>query len=608
MSTTTGDTALDAFLWSKGVITDLGSLGGPISLTFTKPNERGEVAGYSNTSAPDPNGEDFCNGLGTFLICLPFVWEKGVMTALPTLGGTNGQALGINNRGQIVGEAETPNVDPCSPFALQVEAVVWRDHQIEQVLPPLGGTVAVANAINDNGDAVGLSGCITGNVYAVLWQHGTPINLGTLGGVAGNIPFAINNRGQVSGQSDLPGDTLHHGFLWQNGVMTDLGGLPGLPTTQADDINNQGQVVGVAQDANSDESSGVAFLWENGVLTDLNTLIPPNFPLFLAEALSINDRGQIAGYGRLSNGDHRAFLLTPCNEAEEGCEDNAAVTGVAPVSPVTQRPTIGLPENLRQLLQSRSGFGRAWLEASRKSAATVTSTPIASLSPSSLSFPAQVLGTTSQAKTVTLKNTGNANLTITGINITGINPANFAQNHNCGSSLSAGASCAISVKFKPTAAGPRRAALSISDNAAGSPQKVTLSGIGVVSGPNATLSPTSLTFADQLVSTKSAGKSVKLTNYGTATLNITSITASGDFSQTHTCTSSLAPLAGCTINVTFKPAQIGIRTGTLSIADNAANTPQAVALSGTGVVSGPNATLSPTKLIFACRNAPGDGC
>jgi probable HAF family extracellular repeat protein len=132
MSTTTGDTALDAFLWSKGVITDVGSLGEPISLTFTKPNERGEVAGYSNTSAPDPNGEDFCNGLGTFLICLPFVWEKGVMTALPTLGGTNGQALGINNRGQIVGEAETPNVDPCSPFALQVEAVVWRDHQIEQ--------------------------------------------------------------------------------------------------------------------------------------------------------------------------------------------------------------------------------------------------------------------------------------------------------------------------------------------------------------------------------------------------------------------------------------------------------------------------------------------
>jgi hypothetical protein len=110
------------------------------------------------------------------------------------------------------------------------------------------------------------------------------------------------------------------------------------------------------------------------------------------------------------------------------------------------------------------------------------------------------------------------------------------------------------------------------------------------------------------VSTKSAGKSVKLTNYGTATLNITSITASGDFSQTHTCTSSLAPLAGCTINVTFKPAQIGIRTGTLSFADNAANTPLAVALSGTGVVSGPNATLSPTKLIFACRNAPGDGC
>src|SRR5215472_14904612 len=91
ISTLSGDTALHAFVRKSALIIDLGSLGGPISLTQTKANDKVDVIGYSTTSTPDPNGEDFCNGLGTFLICLPFVWDKGVMTPLPTLGGTNGQ-------------------------------------------------------------------------------------------------------------------------------------------------------------------------------------------------------------------------------------------------------------------------------------------------------------------------------------------------------------------------------------------------------------------------------------------------------------------------------------------------------------------------------------
>src|SRR5207302_671240 len=79
------------------------------------------------------------------------------------------------------GQAETPNLDLCSPFFLQVEAVIWRDGQIQQVLPPLGGSVGVVNAINDNGQAVGIvgiAGCVTGNLHAVLWQRRTPIDLG----------------------------------------------------------------------------------------------------------------------------------------------------------------------------------------------------------------------------------------------------------------------------------------------------------------------------------------------------------------------------------------------------------------------------------------------
>lgn len=311
-----GNVVLHAFFWRKGVMTDLGTLGGPDSFVPVgnhTVNDSDLVVGYSETSDQDPNGENFCNPAFTNgLVCRAFAWQGGVMAPLPTLGGTNGSAAGINNRGQIVGLAEGPNQDPCSPFALQVSAVVWRNDEIEQVLPPLGGSAATASAINDNGDAVGQAGCVaTGTFLAVLWRHGIPINLGSLGGAFGNFPFDINNKSQVVGQSDLLGDTIHHGFLWQNGVMTDLGNLPGLPTSLANGINNQGQVVGFSQDANGDDNTAVAVLWEGGSIIDLNTVIPPGSPLFLMEAVAINDRGEIAGWGRLSDGDIRPFLLTP---------------------------------------------------------------------------------------------------------------------------------------------------------------------------------------------------------------------------------------------------------------------------------------------------------
>ena len=296
-SVPTGPFAIHAFRWQNGIMSDLGTLGGVNSYTLDDDhpvNEKGEIVGNSENAIPDPNGEDVCN-LGTHLECVPFVWTDGTMTALPLLGGNNGNANGINNRGEIVGQAEGPDPDPCSPFALQVSAVVWRNGQIERVLPAFGGSAAVAIAINDNGDAVGLSGCNTSTFNAVLWRHGTPTNLGTLGGAFGNIPFDINNEDQVVGQSDLPGDLTHHAFLWQRGVITDLGTIYDLPVSVANGINNKGQVVGFSQDLNGDFSSTVAWIWQDGTMTDLNTLVAGDSPLFLIEALGINDRGQISG-------------------------------------------------------------------------------------------------------------------------------------------------------------------------------------------------------------------------------------------------------------------------------------------------------------------------
>jgi hypothetical protein len=223
--------------------------------------------------------------------------------------------------------------------------------------------------------------------------------------------------------------------------------------------------------------------------------------------------------------------------------------------------------------------------------------PGASLSSTNLKFANQLIGTGSTPQTLTLTNASVSPLSINRITVTGTDATDFSQTDTCSSSLLAGASCRISITFKPTQIGPRTASVEVTDSEFGSPQLVALSGTGVTSGPNATLSRTTLTFPTQLVGTTSPGQSFMLTNYGRMTLNITSIVTSGDFRQTHTCGSSLAPGASCMISVTFKPTQRGPRTGTLSIADNAPSNQQAVTLNGTGTI----VELVPISLHFICK-------
>jgi hypothetical protein len=209
-----------------------------------------------------------------------------------------------------------------------------------------------------------------------------------------------------------------------------------------------------------------------------------------------------------------------------------------------------------------------------------------------LSFGDQLVGTTSAPQAVRLTNTGSAALRISSINASG----DFAQTSRCGTSLAASASCDISVTFTPGSPGLIDGFLTITDDAPGSPHEVSLSGTGIV-GPVVRLSPTSLTFANQFVGTTSAAQTLTLTNGGTATLNITSIVASGDFAQTNTCGSSVAAGANCTISVTFTPTVAGSRTGAVTITDNATGSPHVVSLSGTGIV-GPGVGLSPRSVNF----------
>jgi hypothetical protein len=216
--------------------------------------------------------------------------------------------------------------------------------------------------------------------------------------------------------------------------------------------------------------------------------------------------------------------------------------------------------------------------------ATSAGPPIVGLSTSSLSFGSQPVGANSAPQNFTLTNTGSSPLSITGIGITGPNPGDFAQTNDCGTSVAAGASCTFSVTFTPIANGNRSATLNITDNAGGSPQQVNLAGTGIT--PAVTLNPTSLSFGNQNVGTTSGAKGVQLKNTGNGTLTISSIAISGtnaiDFAQTNNCPGSLAPGAQCNINVNFSPTGVGTRTASLSVTDNASNSPQPASLTGTG--------------------------
>jgi hypothetical protein len=210
---------------------------------------------------------------------------------------------------------------------------------------------------------------------------------------------------------------------------------------------------------------------------------------------------------------------------------------------------------------------------------------------SSLAFGNQRVGTTSSSQPATLTNSGNAALSITGIAVTGTNAADYAQSNTCPASLAAGASCTISVTFTPSATGSRAASVTVTDNAAGSPHTVSLTGAGTQ--PAVTLAPTSVSFGSQVVGTTSAPQTATLTNSGTAPLAISSIllggTNSANFAQTNNCPlvpSLLAAGASCTISATFTPSATGSRSATVTITDDAPGSPHALPLSGTGAAPG----------------------
>ncbi len=339
-----------AFLWfGRNPLVDLGTLGGAACPNCNSgadgPNGLGEAPVGSEIAETDPNNEDFC-GYNTHLQCRAAIWNNGKLSALPNLpGGNNANAFEINNLSQVVGFAEDGKSDPTCVTAYQkqrFQAVIWNPGGE----PPLalkrlpGDTVAFAIGINDRGQVVGTSGLCSNTSlppvnpfgpHAVLWDRdGTPQDLGNLGGCI-NVATSLNSRGDVVGAASVQnGDIL--AFLWtrDTGKMRDLGSFPGAFVTVApccDSINNRREVVGFAVDG-----SGMrAILWQPGYSapTDLNTLIPAGSPWFLEAAVALNDAGEIVGWGMI-NGETHAFLAMPVDGASESDDLSPAAASIAP--------------------------------------------------------------------------------------------------------------------------------------------------------------------------------------------------------------------------------------------------------------------------------------
>jgi hypothetical protein len=218
---------------------------------------------------------------------------------------------------------------------------------------------------------------------------------------------------------------------------------------------------------------------------------------------------------------------------------------------------------------------------------------VATFSLTSLSFGSAPVDTIGKTEGMALTNIGSAPLLISGI----VAGPGFSQSNNCGTSLAAGAKCAVGVTFTPLSSGSVDGFLTLNSNSVPAPLPVPLSGTGTV--PGAVFTTPSLTFANQRVGATSVSQNATLKNNGTAPLFITNFRVSGDFVLSNRCPHELSAGGSCTIAISFLPVARGTVTGTLTLLSDAPQAPSAVALTGTGIDG--IAGISPASIDFGAQ-------
>jgi probable HAF family extracellular repeat protein len=332
-----GGNELRAVIWKNGEIHDLGTFGGSLSLA-TGVNNRGQVVGLALTSTPDPFPVPGLAEISTGTQTQAFVWQNGHMRNLGTRGGPDAAAYIVNDRGQVAGGSYTNGIPNASTGYPTLHPFLWENGRMID-LGTLGGTSGGPIALNNRGQVLGNSNLAGDQSFDVfLWQNGQLIDL-TAQSSGGRLLLAsaINDAGQVVGGTSFPGRDFD-AAVWRNGVLTDLGTLDGDCYSFADSINSRSQIVGSSYPC--DGSIARAFLWQDGRISDLNDLIPADSGLQLAGCPpdgicpSIFDNGDIAGSGIMpGSGCNNAvacgtsFLLHPTG-FQKGRERQTLATGL----------------------------------------------------------------------------------------------------------------------------------------------------------------------------------------------------------------------------------------------------------------------------------------
>lgn len=356
---------LHAVLWRGRSILDLDTLPGGIFSQGLSINNSGQVVGFSDNGVPDPFAI-FPSGSQT----RTFLWEHGKMEDIGTLGGPDSApGTGCDNQrpGVIVGSSYTSFTPNAASGVPTQDPFLW-DNGTMIDLGNLGGTFSFALCTNNREEVIGNSN-LPGdqNFHAFRWRNGKMMDLGTLGGPDSEAIW-INDAGDVAGSADLPAHGIHDAVIWRHGRIQDLGTVPGDPCSRSRGMNSRGQLVGTSSDC---MNALHAFVWdEGGGMRDLNRLIRPGSGLQLTEAFNINDRGEILTrsfpLGTKPNDEAdlgHVVLLIPCDQddqedecAEHESWDDAATPLVS--APATVRAP--LPPHTPHSLIAEDGDAGWW--------------------------------------------------------------------------------------------------------------------------------------------------------------------------------------------------------------------------------------------------------
>jgi probable HAF family extracellular repeat protein len=619
-----------AFLWSAGTMQDLGAPAGGQSNAY-RVNNFGAAVGQANGAV---------------------VWDHGVATLL----GSAGTGWDINDAGFVAGD-EGGTAEIWTPLG-RVDLLLELPYPN---LPPWGPGGS-ATSINNSGWWAGLNefGAWWPSPTPEHWPSGYPskyidgvafyaeYSLYSLGTPARSTPTAMNEKGENVGFShNAPGNLA---VLWtgsQASPAQSLGTLGGAES-RAWDINDASQIVGEAEIGTGPWHAFIYTASEG--MVDLNSRIDSSLGWVLQTAHGINAASQIAGTGTI-NGQTHAFLLTPVPSSGTGAwlKPDAAVevfdtapegggtsvrtmtvtnTGdaaltisavsVAGTNPgdfavsggtgVTIPPGGSTPLTVT-FQPTAAGFRAGYLTIAGNayySLATVTllgkgigTKPTIQVDTTSFDFGSVPL-TTNASKTVMITNSGDADLTISGVSFTGANPGDFTLTGSTAPTLTPGQSTTLTVTFSPAAIGTRTATLGITSNAINGPTSISFRGSAVAATRWVQIA-SSLDFGSVGLSTTSSGQTLTIKNLGNVSLTISGVTLTGanaaDFSVSGGTGVTLAPNATTPLTVTLSPTAIGTRSSSLVITSNADNSPTSVALTGTGVEAPPAAPSGLSALL-----------